>query len=228
MNWAEIQLEYNKAKDALWCPEEAQDWRRDEETGYYYMLSAYHKACQTEPKDYLLYARILSMMADERRFLVTDYDLYHKYVKPSAQAYELAEAAGQHPTEKELDKIHLSAEFLKYKLDCEDAPYEEQLKWIHGYEQLVDFGFHDSKPVWFELAEESARLKLKYGDVVVTFLFEGITDIHVDCDPVTSWIEEFYCYPSFHNKELLVFDAGYYKITCASISVEKIEREAGA
>ena len=225
MSWEEIQSEYNKAKDALWCPEGAQNWHRDEEIGHYYMLSAYRKACQTEPKDYLLYARILAMMADEHRFLVTDYDLYHKYVKQSNEAYALAEATGQHPTEKELDKIHLLADFLKYKLEREDVPYEEQLKWIHGYEELDDFGFHDSKPVWFEHAEESARLKLKYGNMAVTFLFDGITDIHVACDPVASWIEEFYCYPSFHNKELFVFDAGYYKIICASISVENIEKE---
>ena len=225
MDWNEIKSEYNKAKDALWCPEEAQTWHRDEETGHYYMLSAYNKARQAEPKDYLLYARVLAMMADEHRFMVTDYDLYHKYVMPAIDSYALAEEAGQHPTDKELDKIHLLADFLKYKLDREDAPYEEQIKWIHGYEKLDDFGFHDSKPVWFEHAEESARLKLKYGNTAVMFLFDGITDIHVDCDPVASWIEEFYCYPSFHNKELFVFDAGYYKITCTSISVENIEKE---
>lgn len=224
MDWKEIELEYNRAKDALWCPEGNADWHRDEGKGHYYMLSAYLKACQAETKDYLIYARTLAMMADERSASTTDYDLYYKYVKPALEAYAQAEAAGQYPTEKELNKINLLADFLKYKLERENAPYDEQIKFIGGYEELDDFGFHDSKPVWFDHTEENARLKLKHGNASVTFLFEGVTDIHVDCDPVTSWIEEFYCYPSFHNKELIVFDAGYYKISCASISVEKIER----
>lgn len=224
MDWEEILSDYNKAKDALWCPEGNGNWHRDEEFGHYHMWNAYYKACKTEPKNYLLFARILAMMADEHSVSVSDYDRYHKYVKPSIEAYALAEEAGQHPTEKELDKIRFSADSLAYELNSENAPYEEQIKLITGYEQLDDFGFHDSKPVWFEHTEQTARLQLKYDDITVTFLFEGIFDIHVDGDPVTNWIMDFYCYPCFHNKELLTFDVGYYKIVCSSISVEKIDR----
>ena len=67
-------------------------------------------------------------------------------------------------------------------------------------------------------------MKLKYDGITVTFLFEEIVDIHVDGDPVTNWIMDFYCYPCFHNKELFTFDVGYYKIICSSISIENVER----
>lgn len=221
--WEEILSAYNKAKDALWCPKSKGHWHREEEIGHYYMWKAYHKACETEPKDYLLFARILAMMADESRFSVLDYERYNKYIKPAAEAYTLAEKAGQHPTEKELKKIRFTADSLAYVIERENAPYEEQFKFIHGYEQLDNFGFHDSKPVWFEQTEDSARLKLKYYDMTVTFFFEGIVDIHVDGDPLTNWIQDFYCYPCLHNKELFTFDIGYYKIMCSSISVENIE-----
>ena len=164
-------------------------------------------------------------MADEHRIYTPDYERYRKYVKPSVEAYALAEKAGQHPTEKELNKIRFSEELLAYELNCENAPYEDQIKLINGYEQLDNFCFHDSKPVWFEHTEQTARLNLKHYDTTVTFLFEGIFDIHVDVDPVTNWVEEFYCYPCLHNKELYTFDVGYYKIICTSISVEKIERQ---
>ena len=224
MDWEEILSDYNKAKDALWSHKGNGNWHREEEIGYYYMWNAYYKACKSEPKDYLLFARILAMMADERRFSISDYDCYHKYVKPSVEAYDLAEKAGQHPTEKELNKIRWWADSLAYELNSENAPCEEQIKLINGYEQLDDFGFHDSKPVWFEHTEKTARLKLNYYGIIVTFLFEGVLDIHVDGDPLTNWIGDFHCYPGFRNKEIYTFDVEYYKILCSSISVEKIER----
>ncbi len=224
MDWKEILSDYNKAKDALWCPKGKGDWHREEEIGHYHMWNAYYKACKTEPKDYLLFARILAMMADEHSVSASDYDRYHKYVKPAVEAYALAEKSGQHPTEKELDKICFSADWLEYELNSQDAPYEDQMKLISGHEQLNDFSFHDSKPVWFENTEQIARLKLRYDGVVVTFLFEDVVDIHVDGDPGTNWILDFYCYPCFHNKDLVKFDVGYYKIICSSISVEKVER----
>lgn len=226
MGWQEILADYNNAKDALWGTKKVKNWHCSKEVGHYYMWSAYHKACKTEPKDYLLFARILAMMADEHRFRLYDYDLYHKFAKPSLEAYTRAEEVGQHPTEKELEKIHLLADSLAYKLEREDAPYEEQIKFIGGYEQLENFGFHDSKPVWFEHTEQTAKLKLEFHEWRVTFRFEDIYDIHVDGDPVTNWILNFYCYPCFHNKELLTFDLEYYKIICSSISVEKIEKIA--
>lgn len=226
MDWQEILSDYDNAKKALWGSQETKNWHQDKEIGHYYMWSAYYKACKTEPKDYLLFARILAMIADEHRFSMYDYKLYHKFAKPSVEAYTRAEEVGQHPTEKELEKIHFLADSLAYKLESENVPYEEQIKLISGYEQLDNFGFHDSKPVWFEHTEQNARLKLQYDGTTVTFLFDGIFDIHVDVDPVTNWILDFYCYRCFHNKELFTFDVGYYKIICSSISVEKIEKFA--
>jgi hypothetical protein len=129
-----------------------------------------------------------------------------------------------YPTDKELEKIQHSADFLAYVLECKDAPYEEQIQLINGYEKLNDFGFHDSKPVWFEHTEQNARLKLKYDGITAVFLFEGIEYVYIDSDPLTNWIGDFYCYRYFHDRELIMFDVGFYKIVCSTISVENIER----
>lgn len=223
--WEEIRKDYTKAKNALWCPKHANGWIREEEKGRYHMWKAYHLACETEPKDFLLFARILSMMADENRNEYSEYDRYKKFVKPAEEAYRKAQEEGQRPTEKELENILFYAESLSYKFGCEDAPYEEHIKHIQGSELLETFEFHDSKPIWFEQSEQSARLKLKYDSIIATFLFEGLIDIYVEGDPLSTWISDFYCYPCFHNKDLLTFDLGYYKIICSSISVEKIERD---
>lgn len=220
--WEEIRSDYNKAKDSLWCQKKAGDWRRDDEAGHYYMWKAYHKACEAEPKDELLFARILAMMADESRISVFDYARYHKYVKPSLEAYERAVAAGQRPTEKELETIRFFADSMAYVLQQEDVSYDEQVSRIQGYEQLEDFSFHDSKPVWFEQTDQTARLKLQYGEMTVTFRFEEIEDFQAEGDPLTNWIMDFYCYPCFRRK-VLTFDVGYYRIICKRVSVETVE-----
>ena len=62
--------------------------------------------------------------------------------------------------------------------------------------------------------------------LVVTFEFEGLVDIEVNGDPTTNWINDFYCYPAFHNKDLLKFDIGYYRILCEKIKVIAVERAA--
>lgn len=220
--WAEILEHYNKAKSALWCPKGSGHWRRDDDAGHYHMWRAYHQACETEPKDDLVFARILAMMADKCRIL--DYERYHKYVKPSVEAYERAIQNGQAPTEKELEKIRRAADALAYVLGRENAPYDEQLKCIDGHEKLEGFGFHDSKPIGFEHTDTTARLKLNDGDVTVTLLFEGLLNVHVDGDPVTNWIMDFYCYPYYYNKNMFVFDVGYYRIICEKVSVESVDR----
>lgn len=107
---------------------------------YYYMWKAYHQAREAEPKDSLLFARILAMIADESRS-ICDNDRYRKYVKPSLDAYELAMQNGQEPTEKELEKIRFSADSLSYTLEREHAPYDEQMKFIVGYEKLENLDF---------------------------------------------------------------------------------------
>ena len=67
MSWEEILSDYNKAKDALWCPEGNGNWHR-EEIGYYHMWNAYYKACKTEPKDYLLFARDFAFKKKDASF----------------------------------------------------------------------------------------------------------------------------------------------------------------
>ena len=219
-SWNEIRSDYEKAKSALWCPEGAAGWHRDEGTGWYYMWKAFHEASAQEGKDQLLYARILAMMASECRIRTQDYDRYHRYVKPALDAYILAEQAGQQPGKEEMQRIRFEAESLAYELERQDLPFEEQIKPITGHENLNDFSFHDSKPVRFEQFEESARLSLQYGDVTATFLFEGVLEVHVESDPRTNWIGDFSCYPCFPNNRILTFDVGYYRIICERISVE--------
>lgn len=222
--WEGIQSDYNKAKNALWSPQKPQgDWHRDRETGHYYMWKAHHRASEAEPKNELLYARILAMMASEHRFRVDDYALYHKYVKPSLDAYHRAIGTGQHPTEKELASIQLDADLLSYEIECREAPYEEHIRHLQGYEKLERFGIYDSKPLWFEHSEHHARLKLQYCELTATFLFEDVDGIHIDTDPVSDWITEFSCYPCFHNKDLFTFDIGFYRILCSEIIVESVE-----
>ena len=225
--WEEILDDYNHAKTALWGSPEEKNWHRDKETGYYFMWSAYYKAMKAEPKDYLLLARILAMVADQAFVFMCEWDRYTRYVKPAMDAYELAIQAGQKPTEKELQEIRSFAEYLLYERKCWNAPYEEQVKWIKGHEQLEDVAwqFPDSIPVLFEHTKKTARLKLDYEGVVVTFLFEGASSVQVQNEllPRPEWISEFSCYPCQGCKDLLVFDVVYYKITCSAISIESIE-----
>ena len=216
--WETIQTEYDLAKACL-RENGKSGWYREQEEGWYHLWNAYHQAAQCETKEPLLYARILSMMAAEGRFHYSDYDLYHKFEKPAAEAYEAAIAAGQKPTDRELEMIRFQGESMKYQLECEQKDFDDQVRWITGHEKLESFDFHDSKPVHFELTDDSATLTLKYHDVLATFQFEGIIELKIEADPLTDWIFECYCYPCYHNKQLFMFDTGYYKIMCSKISV---------
>lgn len=223
--WEMIAIDYNKATEALWGYNHKNDWHREEELGRYHMWKAYHEACDTNPKDYLLYARILAMVSDESRAFSSDYTRYHKYVEPSVQAYKIAAEVGQHPTDKELEKIHSIAGYLAYILKCEAAPYDEQIKHIEGNEKLQDFEIYDSHPILFEHTTETARLKLEDVEgITATLRFDGVLWISLGCDPVTNWVDTFYCYPSDGDEDRFTFDIGYYKITCATISVEAVNK----
>ncbi len=219
--WEAINTEYDQARACL-REDGKSGWRRKQEEGLYHLWTAYHLATNTEPKELLVYARILSMLNAECLFPWSDYDRYHKFVKPAAEAYSAAAAAGLTPTDRELEMNQFYNETLAYELDCQSRDYDEQIKLISGYEKLNDFGFHDSKPIRFEQTGETARLTLQYNDIQVTFLFEGIIEFQAEGDPVTSWISEFCCYPCYHNKDLLFFDIGYYRFTCSRITVQEI------
>ena len=223
--WNEIADDYDKAKAALWCDKHIGNWHRQEEVGYWHMWAAYCKAVAAETKDDLLFARILVMVAHENRFRVYDYDLYHKFVKPAVKSYERAKRNGQNPTESEVADIVSEAQELAYKLEQGDMPYGEQIKTIEGYELMGDnFCIYDSKPIWFEHDSNMVRLKLEYYDKVVTFLFDGVLELHVEGDPLTNYIQDFSCYRCHYNKSLVEFDIGYYKFLCSSVSVESVDK----
>ncbi len=222
--WKQILVDYKKAKYALWGQKHASGWFRDEETGHYYMWKAYHQARITEPKDYLVYARILSMMASECRIELFDYDCYHKYVKPAADAYHLAVKAGQNPSDKELEHSYYAADKLEYELNKKEAPYEEQISYISGHELLSNFQFHDSRFVSFEQNDHNALLKLNFNGYVATFMFEDVDTVQTfyDCD--NCWVYTVYCYPTFRYDDSsvnkgIVFDIEIYKIVCSKVTV---------
>ena len=75
-----------------------------------------------------------------------------------------------------------------------------------------NFGIHDSKPIRFEHAESYALLTLEYRDLRAAFEFSDPYEIQVNGDPISNWIQEFYCYRAFWNPDNIIFDVGYYHI----------------
>ncbi len=220
--WSVILEDYETAKFALWCPKHCENWRRDEDKGYYHMWKAYYAALNAEEKEPLLFARILVMMGDEQNYKQSDYTRLHQYYLPAKEQYQLAIKIGLHPTEKELEKISFYTDSLIYQSECENKPYDMQISYIEGYEVLSDFGFHDSKVIFFSHDENSACMKLKYGKTL-ELRFEEVDDIQIRTDPVCDWINDFHCYPTFYNKQKYVFDIGFYKIICSKIVVSTYE-----
>ncbi len=225
--WNKIAENYEMAKKYLWCPEEALNWHRDDEQGQYYLWCAYHDATMSEGKDVLLYARILVMMSQET-YNITDYRRFHTLVAPAMAAYEEAISSGCSVSEKELAVVKRTYDRLLYALKkTDDSPEEIENAYsiIEGLSDVKDFCFHDSKPVYFEHHDECALLKLDYNGFCVTLEFTGIKEIQVATDPVCEWINEFYCYPLFHNPKCLYFDVGSYRITCEHIRAVNISRD---
>ena len=159
-----------------------------------------------------------------KNFQGSDYDRYQKYIKPAVEAYHLAVKAGQHPSDKELDRIYFDADNMEYKLNKRNAPYEEQISYISGHELLSDFGFHDSRFVSFEHTGNKAFLKLDYNGRVATFLFEDVESVQSYYDADNSWVFDFCCYPTADpagtgNNYGIVFDIELYRIICAKVTV---------
>ena len=222
-NWKEILESYNKAWTFLKGPRGVTEWSRDEENGRYHLWCAYHKAQLMKEKDPLLYARILSLMASEAGIQYSDYTIFNKYIKESYKYYKIANETNEKPTEKEFERIEYLYNYNKHEIESTNKDYEEQVKNIIGYEKLDNFNFHDSKVIWYEHSEKYARIKLDYNNMVVTFYFEEIIEIKINTEPYSDWVFDFYCYRPYHNKELVIFDIGLYKIMCKKILVEKIE-----
>ncbi|MCQ2439202.1 MAG: hypothetical protein MJ074_05540 [Oscillospiraceae bacterium] len=222
--WKRIVDNYQIAKQCLWCPKNASGWHRQEDKGRYHLWQAYYEAKTAEHIiDNLLYARILMMMSHEH-FNVSDYDRFHKYIAPAREAYSKAVATGQTVTEQELKAVNLSFESLQYTLKKTENTREQSMAayaCVDGLNDIKDFCFHDSKPVYFEHQDNRALLKLDYDGICVTFEFTDLLEFEANGDPTCNWINDFYCYPLFHNPEYYFFDVGYYRITCKQIRVYK-------
>ncbi len=224
-NWDSIIEDYKKARFALVCPEHCSGWHINYDNGFYYLWKAYHDATEAKTKKPLWYARILDLMGNQQRYKMSDYDRFKKFVEPAYEQYKIALNTDNPPTPKEWDFAEREYKSMLYEIEIKDSPYDEQMKIIEGYEQLDDFGFHDSKPVFFSHTDKSAELHLEFGDIIVVFGFEDIYDIHVDGDPLTNWINDFYCYRSYFNKDFIIFDVGYYIISCSRVFVKSVERK---
>jgi len=220
--WKAIQEDYEKARFYLYPQKGKGYWARNDQKGHYYMWKAYHFACEEEQKEDLVYARILSLMARESRIRESDYDCYHRYIKPAKEAYDRSVESDKKPSDREIERCNNYYNDLKYRLEQHKVPYEDILKCISGSEKLDDFEFHDSKPVWFEHTEEHARLKLRNYDTEVTFLFEELYDVSINTDPMTDWVYDIECYPLYGCDDRFCFDIGFYTIVCSKISVESV------
>lgn len=225
--WDKIEDDYRKAKEYLWCPQNAVNWHRDEDQGRYYMWCAYHAASLSEEKDSLMWARILIMMSREN-FNLSEYERFHKFISPAKIAYDEAKAFGCQISDKELEFVNRTYDNLKYvleKTDESERQFEEAYACIEGLNEIKDFSFHDSKPVHFEHQSNRALLKLDYYGVCVTLEFTELLSINVDdIDPIANWILCFYCYPLLWNPKYYCFDIGYYRIICEHIRVIEVVR----
>ena len=222
--WTEIKEDYETAKFALWCPKHCSGWSRDEDKGFYYLWKAYYTALTAEKKEPLLYARILMMMGFQQNNKQSDWERLHRYYLPAKKQYQIAIEAGLNPTDKELEHMRFYTESLSYQFECEDWEWEKKIAHIEGHEKLSDFDFHDSKVIFFEREDGIVHMKFRYDrGLTVAIRFEDVYEIQIRTDPDCDWISEFYCYPAFHNKEMLVFDIEYYRILCSRIVVESVE-----
>ena len=219
--WKQILEDYETAKICLWGPENVKNWKRNEDKGFYHMWKSYYTALEQEEKRPLLYARILVMMAHIRRYMVSNYDCFHKYIEPAMKAYNEAIKLGENVPTQELESIKRDFESLEDELKKEDE-IEEGYALINGLNEINNFQFHDSKPIYFEHNEKEASLELDYDGNIVRFKFSGIYEIEINGDPTCNWINNFYCYHWWYNKEIIYFDVGYYRIKCSRIFAEKV------
>ena len=99
--------------------------------------------------------------------------------------------------------------------------YDEQISNIDGFEKLGDFCFYDSIVTNFSYENKNLFMKFEYDKgVTVQLRFEGIYEIMIDADPpATCWINTFSCYREFRNKDIILFNIGFYQILCSKIIV---------
>lgn len=178
-------------------------------------------------EDHLLYAQILYAMYHENLQNGSEYERFHSFIAPGWEQVKLAVAAGQRMIAKELAFYQETYEELAYIVqqttDSREQS-EQAYALVEGLSAVPEYGFHDSKPVHFEHGNEYALLVLEFHDIRLTLEFDHPYEIQVNGDPITNWINDFYCYRSFRNSEYIIFDVGYYHIECKGVRVKSTEK----
>lgn len=189
---------------------------------------AYIAATEAESiEDHLLYARILYAMHREYTQCRDSHEGFRFYVAPGWEQVKLAVADGQRLTAKELAFYQETYEDLLYQtaqMTWSAEQDQQAYALVDGLSEIPDFCFHDSKPVHFEHGSDYAQLTLEYRDIRLCLAFDHPYDIQVNGDPLTNWLQDFYCYRSNRNKEIITFDVGYYTIVCTGVRVKSMER----
>ena len=220
--WETIIADYKEAQFCLWCPKHCNNWRRQENRGFYYLWKAYHFAEEAQEKRPVWYARILYMMACEQKYKQHSVDILNRYLKPCIAAYEEAKRGDEIPSKLEVERATYLYKEYEYERSCySDENAEKTYARIKGLSEIPDFQFHDSQVVAFSHDKETARLTLEYEGLTITLLFENVAEVSVcGVDPYVAYIYDGYCYPVFHADACLMFDIEAYKIRCGKISVE--------
>ena len=222
--WETIIADYKEARFCLWCPKHCNNWRRQENRGFYYLWKAYHFAEEAQEKRPVWYARILYMMACEQKYKQHRYDILNRYLKPCVAAYEEAKQSEEVPSKLEVERASYLFKEYSYEQSRRSHTEENDTKaraLIKGLSDIPDFQFHDSQVIAFSHDKEEARLTLEYEGITLTLLFEGVDEVCVyGVDPYVAYIYDGYCYPVFRANASIMFDIEAYKIRCSEISVE--------
>lgn len=223
--WDRIIENYKIARECLVYSKKKDFWIRQEDKGMYHLWTAYYAAINAEEKNHLLYARVLSLMGWEMQAKSSNYELLNKYYKPAIEQYDLALKENPHCVYlKEIENVRKSYEYYKYIVEKSkirtDEDYSNAIKLLEGYECLDEFSFHDSKFISLECDDQSAVLKLQYGDIY-HFEFSDIYDVEMNCDPLAAYVYDFAIYQVAPDLETIVFDIEFLKIICKHITVHK-------
>lgn len=223
--WDRIIENYKIARECLVYSKKKDFWIRQEDKGMYHLWTAYYAAINAEEKNHLLYARVLSLMGWEMQAKSSNCELLNKYYKPAIEQYDLALKENPHCVYlKEIENVRKSYEYYKYIVEKSkirtDEDYSNAIKLLEGYECLDEFSFHDSKFISLKCNDQSAVLKLQYGDIY-HFEFSDIYDVEMNCDPLTAYVSDFAIYQAAPDSETIVFDIEFLKINCKHIKVHK-------
>lgn len=224
--WNEIIDDYKNAKDRLWYKKGNSMLQPADGDAHYYLWSAYYKAQRAESVNHLWLGRILYLIADKYRFKFSDYDILNKYAEPAFHEFEKAMASNEeHPFDKEFESARQLYKHLKYhednQKDCLEK-YAQIINCLEGDPLPEHFDFYDSQPQSFETHGNKATLSFEHDNSLIILHFDDVYEININTDPVTDFIQEFYCYPDFGRNNLILFDIGFYKILCAHIRVQVV------